>query len=387
MSFWNFFRRDDDDDRFESRSRDSDDQHESRDRYDDDDDDRYESTDGYDDDDHNGDDRHDNDSDDVQEAYQFTVTNGTVTAVYEIENGRSEYERIEANESWSIDGTDIVKTEAEHGQLEISTYSDPDGDGLYTLASKVYESATPGTLPSTTGDDRFSHDDGDHRSDDDFGFEDDDAFAPAPALPSVYHTFEFVDGEVVAASRVVNDIARDIRLDWNESWELRSDGVAKVELGRNDVETTLYTDDDFDGAFTQSLELEVVTQTSRGDHEDMRFVLSNGTDATGANLMQGDMIDSALEATFRGGWSVERLDQNETLKAIELDGALYVVKTEVERIGETEFSLYRDDDADGRWTEIAEGSAMGEFLDETGGIDFARIEYVGLLADSYGIIA
>ena len=35
MSFWNFFRRDDDDDRFEPRSSDSDDQHESRDRYDD----------------------------------------------------------------------------------------------------------------------------------------------------------------------------------------------------------------------------------------------------------------------------------------------------------------------------------------------------------------
>ena len=107
MSFLNFFSHDDDDHSF--------------------------------DDDHYGDDdRHDND--DIQDAYQFTITDGAVTAVFEIENGRAEYERIEANESWSVDGTDVVKTEAEHGQLEISTYSDPDGDGLYALDAAAFES-------------------------------------------------------------------------------------------------------------------------------------------------------------------------------------------------------------------------------------------------------
>lgn len=370
MSFWNFSRRDEDDDRSERRSRDDDDRYVSRNRYDDDDDDdHYESRDRRDDND-----RHDDDHDGDQEAYQFTITNGAVTAVYEIEDGRAEYERIDANESWAVEGADIVKTEAEHGRLEISTYSDPDGDGLYTLTSEVYTSAPQGTLPPATADDGF-------------GTSDDGAAAPALGLPSVYYAFEVADGAVSAAARLVNDVARDVWLDRNESWELSSDGVAKVETGRNDIETTLFTDDDLDGAFTQSLELEVVTQTSRWAHEDMRFVLADGTDATGANLMPGDVITNALEESFWGGWRAERLEPGETLGITELDGTLYVVKTELDRAGETEFTLYRDDDADGRWTEVAEGRAMGEFLDETGAIDFARIDDTGLIAETYGIIA
>jgi Ca2+-binding RTX toxin-like protein len=80
-------------------------------------------------------------SNDANKGYQFTVVNGAVTAVYEIKNGRAKFEKIDRDESWSVDGNNIVKTETEHGRIETTIFSDIDGDGIFAKMSKTYGTA------------------------------------------------------------------------------------------------------------------------------------------------------------------------------------------------------------------------------------------------------
>lgn len=367
MSRWDFDRYDNDhDDRYE---RDDDD------RYDHDDDDRYDHDDYHgwddrDDDDHGwGDDDHGS----GQEGYQFAFTGNTISAVYAIENGRVEFERLDANESWTFDGAAVTKVEAEHGILETSTYTDLDGDGIYTISGQSYDLAPASATKIPSASQNWSADRYDSYE------------HTAYTAPETSYHFDVVNGAVSTATRVVNGYERNIRLDWDESWVLGREGVSKVETDWDEIETTLYTDDNFDGAFTQSLEIEVKTDTSPRSHEKFQFMLADGSSATGATLYEGDTIASALEANY-WGWRAERLDYNEALDSVQIGADIYVVKTELDRRGEIEFTLYRDDDADGLWTEVADGSAMSDFIDPTGAIDFARIEDSDILASSYSIV-
>ena len=84
-------------------------------------------------------------SNQLQNGYQFDVVNGAVVAVYEIERGYKSKERIDLNETWTIDGANIIKTEVERGITETSIYSDLDGDGVFAKVSKSYV-ATDGSV-------------------------------------------------------------------------------------------------------------------------------------------------------------------------------------------------------------------------------------------------
>lgn len=81
-------------------------------------------------------------SNDANKGYQFTVVNGAVTAVFEIKNGRAKFEKMDRDESWSVEGNNIVKTETEHGRIETTIFSDIDGDGFFAKMSKSYGTAT-----------------------------------------------------------------------------------------------------------------------------------------------------------------------------------------------------------------------------------------------------
>lgn len=375
-------------------------------------------------------DDHDNDRDNDhgQEGYKFSISGSTVNAVYEFEDGRLKYERMDSDESWAFDGSSVTKTEYDDGRLEITTYADLDGDGVFTKVGKSYGAPTTTTpiyrpdADDSYGSTLYSGVDADDvyagstltADVDDSVLSNTSALtgtgvddltvgtalngvvtAPTVAVPSYYsaytppsisYHFDVLNGEVVTATRAVNGYERDVRLGWNESWELRGNDVAQVQTKWNETETTLFTDDNFDGAFDHALDIEVKTQTSARDYEDNRFVLQDGTNADGANLFVGDVITSQLEAN-RWGWQPERLDWNEDLSVTEIDGSIYIMKSETKRSGELEFKLYRDDDVDGLWTEVAQGDAHAAFLDDTGALDAIRLEDTGLLADSYGIIA
>lgn len=43
-------------------------------------------------------------SNDANKGYQFTVLNGAVSAVYEIKNGRMKFEKMDRDETWTVDG-------------------------------------------------------------------------------------------------------------------------------------------------------------------------------------------------------------------------------------------------------------------------------------------
>lgn len=69
------------------------------------------------------------------EQYKFTVNNGEVTEIFETKSGQLKPEYPDWNETYSIDGSEIVKIEAEYYGSEVTRYQDLDGDGYYTEVS------------------------------------------------------------------------------------------------------------------------------------------------------------------------------------------------------------------------------------------------------------
>lgn len=146
----------------------------------------------------------------------------------------------------------------------------------------------------------------------------------------------------------------------NSSFALKTDAGAVVEVTRTELsrsgflETTVYSDADKNGQFTESFELEVATASVAPRHlEQYQFDLGvNGT-------------VSAQYELKRGQWKLDRLDRDESLQQVSLDGKNYVLKTEQEGAG-VEFTLYRDDNNDGIWTEIASGESKGLTVDLVG---------------------
>lgn len=116
------------------------------------------------------------------------------------------------------------------------------------------------------------------------------------------------------------------------------------------IETTVYSDADGDARFTESFEIDVATTAAR-KLEAVKF--SVGSDGN-VLTVQEQKIDRNGVVT----WKNERLDANEQYSQVTIGSDAYVLKTEVERNG-TEFTLYRDDNQDGVWTEIAEGEVHG----------------------------
>lgn len=70
-------------------------------------------------------------------SYMFQIVNQQVTQVFEIDrSGRRWLHAIEADESYAVDGQDVIRTERDHDGLEITRYSDTDHDGQYLRVSE-----------------------------------------------------------------------------------------------------------------------------------------------------------------------------------------------------------------------------------------------------------
>lgn len=74
------------------------------------------------------------------DAYRFDLVNGQVANVRQFDNGRWKSERIDSDEAWSFDGTNLVMTEREHYGNQIKTFTDPNGDGIFTILTAVQTS-------------------------------------------------------------------------------------------------------------------------------------------------------------------------------------------------------------------------------------------------------
>jgi Ca2+-binding RTX toxin-like protein len=82
-------------------------------------------------------------------GYKFDIVNQAITAVYEVKQGIVRQARVDSDEVYTIKGTDIVKTESEHGVIETTTYADSNADGIYAKVSTIYSATTGGILNNT----------------------------------------------------------------------------------------------------------------------------------------------------------------------------------------------------------------------------------------------
>lgn len=144
--------------------------------------------------------------------------------------------------------------------------------------------------------------------------------------------------------------------------DLNGDAVAvtQTKTKRGEVEVKNYSDIDGDGLFEQDYEIEVATSTRGLERHKFTFD-ANGT------------VTQDLEQRGRY-WRNDRISSDESYDTVEVDGVTYVVKTEQDW-DETEFEIFRDDNGDGIFTQIAEGQTRSDaLLDANGAIDFAAIQ-------------
>lgn len=86
--------------------------------------------------------------DHIGDVYRFEIREGLVVGVQEWDDGRWENERIEADETYTLDGRDVLKTEYERGYTEITRYTDPENDGSYVEVSETRTGPTTPTTPA-----------------------------------------------------------------------------------------------------------------------------------------------------------------------------------------------------------------------------------------------
>jgi Ca2+-binding RTX toxin-like protein len=207
-------------------------------------------------------------SNDANKGYQFTVLNGVVSAVYEIKNGRVKFEKMDRDETWTVDGANIVKTEVEHGRVETTVYSDIDGDGIFAKMSKSYGTDSSTIANSTTQNLTTSQ------------------------LQNGYQ-FDVVDGAVAGVYENERGYKSQERIDLNETWTIDGANIIKTEVERGITETSIYSDLDGDGVFAKVSKSYVAADGSvwsangsgtdsddqwRGNNSDDHYYAGNGND-------------------------------------------------------------------------------------------------------------
>lgn len=136
--------------------------------------------------------------------------------------------------------------------------------------------------------------------------------------------------------------------------------VTQTQIKRGEVEVKSYSDIDGDGLFTKDYEIEVATSARGLERHKFTFDL-NG------------QVTQDLEQKGRG-WKNDRITSNESYEEMDVNGVSYVVKTKTDW-NDVEFEIFRDDNADGIYTQIAEGETQSDaFLDVNGNVDFAAIQ-------------
>ena len=208
-------------------------------------------------------------SNDSNKGYKFNILNGAVTAVYEIKNGRTKFESMDRDEVWSVDGSNVVKTEYEHGRAETTIFSDIDGDGIFAKMSKSYSADSSSISNSITTQN-----------------------STTSQLQNGYQ-FDVVNGAVVAVYEIEHGYKSQERIDLNETWTIDGSNIIKTEVERGITETSIYSDLDGDGVLAKVSKSYVTTDGSvwsggasgtdsddqwRGNNSDDHYYAGNGND-------------------------------------------------------------------------------------------------------------
>lgn len=161
------------------------------------------------------------------DGYRFSLVDGRVTNLQEFDDGRWKNERISRKESWSFDGTNLVKTETKRGQVKTSTFSDGDGDGIFTRTGR--DSITGTRVDRTYDDSSPSTDDG--------------------------YRFSLVNGQVTNLQEFDDGRWKNERISSNETWSFDGTNLIQQETKRYGIEVSTYGDANGDGVFTKVSEI------------------------------------------------------------------------------------------------------------------------------------
>lgn len=167
-------------------------------------------------------------------GYKFTITDGLVTAVYEVEGSKTKLEALSQDTTWTFDGTQVTKTETDDGRTEVTTYTDVDGDGIYTKSSEVKSSSD---VSSSAERYKFDVSNG--------------------LVTAVY--------EFIGTQWTVRSISAET------TYTVQGTDIVKTETEHGFTETTIYTDTDSNGLFVKASKtyarVDGSTITNLPDHE------------------------------------------------------------------------------------------------------------------------
>lgn len=230
-------------------------------------------------------------SNDSNKGYKFNILNGAVTAVYEIKNGRTKFEKMDGNEIWSVDGSNVVKTEYEHGRAETTIYSDIDGDGIFAKISKSYSNDGLSISNSVTSQNL-------NTSQSQNGYQ-----------------FDVVNGAVTAVYEIERGFKSQERIDLNETWTIDGANIIKIEVERGITETSIYSDLDGDGIYSKVSKSYVATDGSvwsgsasgtdsddqwRGNNSDDHYYAGNGNDRLSGGSGNDDLYGADGDDQLNG---------------------------------------------------------------------------------------
>ncbi len=77
------------------------------------------------------------------DGYKFDIVNGNVKGITELDEGRQQSKLADWNETWSVQGDSVVKTESYGTLVEATVYSDTNGDGTYIKVLEAYGPSSP----------------------------------------------------------------------------------------------------------------------------------------------------------------------------------------------------------------------------------------------------
>lgn len=222
-------------------------------------------------------------SNDSLKPYKFSIQNGVVTTVYEYKNGRFKVDGIDSNETYTFDGTNVIKTEYDDGRIKTTLFADVDSDGIYYKASQT---SAPGTGSGSTESGGVSSQNG--------------------------YQFTVVGGVVTAVSEIERGVTHQERIDSNEQWSIDGANFVKTEVERGVTETTVYSDVDGDGIYTKASKTytandgTVWTGSTGGDSDD-RWNGSGSDDSYYAGLGNDQVAGGIGNDDLYGGDGNDRL--------------------------------------------------------------------------------
>lgn len=225
----------------------------------------------------------------VNEGYRFNIVNGAVSAVWESRNGQYKAKHMDADEVWTAQGDTVTRMERDDRVVEITTYADTDGDGVYARIS-TSSSHFPDS-GSTAGATSFTRH-GVHETGE----------GTAGRHAEDGYRFNIANGVVTGVWESENGRLKASHMDADEVWTVQANAVIRTEYEHGRLETTTYTDGDGDGLYVKAFS---------GHGEDNADHVTADTDAylvvnaSGARLFadeDGQDGDHRFEHEARGDW-------------------------------------------------------------------------------------